>query len=105
MIVLERNELMNSRMSGSEEALATMTCERLGGRIAPHLLIGGYGMGFTLRAVLGVLGAGAGGGVTPQAASRPARASKATARVGRDAEGPAPRNEERARRADRVSGC
>lgn len=55
MIVLERNELMNSRMSGSEEALATMTCERLGGRIAPHLLIGGYGMGFTLRAALGVL--------------------------------------------------
>lgn len=52
MIVLDRNELMNSRMSGSEEALATMTCERLGGRPAPHLLIGGYGMGFTLRAAL-----------------------------------------------------
>ena len=49
MIVLDRNELMNSRMSGSEEALATMTIERLGGRDA-HLLIGGYGMGFTLRA-------------------------------------------------------
>lgn len=56
MIVLERNELMNSRMSGSEEALATMTCARLAGRTAPHLLIGGYGMGFTLRAALGVLG-------------------------------------------------
>jgi len=56
MIVLERNELMNSRMSGSEEALATMTCARLGDRPAPHLLIGGYGMGFTLRAALGVLG-------------------------------------------------
>lgn len=52
MIVLDRNELMSSRMSGSEEALATMTCERLGGR-SPHLLIGGYGMGFTLRAALG----------------------------------------------------
>jgi spermidine synthase len=49
MIVLDRNELMNSRMSGSEEALATMTIERLGTRDA-HLLIGGYGMGFTLRA-------------------------------------------------------
>jgi len=49
MIVLDRNELMNSRMSGSEEALATMTIERLGNRDA-HLLIGGYGMGFTLRA-------------------------------------------------------
>jgi spermidine synthase len=56
MIVLERNELMNSRMSGSEEALATMTCERLEGRTAPHLLIGGYGMGFTLRAALAMLG-------------------------------------------------
>ena len=56
MIVLDRNELMNSRMSGSEEALATMTCARLAGRSAPHLLIGGYGMGFTLRAALGALG-------------------------------------------------
>lgn len=52
MIVLDRNELMNSRMSGSEEALATITCERLAARKAPHLLIGGYGMGFTLRAAL-----------------------------------------------------
>jgi spermidine synthase len=56
MIVLDRNELMNSRMSGSEEALAVMACERLGHRIAPRLLIGGYGMGFTLRAALAVLG-------------------------------------------------
>ncbi|MBO0749153.1 MAG: spermidine synthase, partial [Porphyrobacter sp.] len=56
MIVLDRNELMNSRMSGSEEALATMTGERLKGRTAPHWLIGGYGMGFTLRAALGALG-------------------------------------------------
>jgi len=59
MIVLDRNELMNSRMSGSEEALATMTCARLPEREAPHLLIGGYGMGFTLRAALAVLGADA----------------------------------------------
>ncbi len=56
MIVLDRNELMNSRMSGSEEALATIACERLAGRRAPHLLIGGYGMGFTLRAALSALG-------------------------------------------------
>jgi len=57
MILLDRNELMNSRMSGSEEALATMTCARLTGRRTPHLLIGGYGMGFTLRAALSALGA------------------------------------------------
>lgn len=55
MIVLDRNELMNSRMSGSEEALATMTIERLHAP-APHLLVGGYGMGFTLRAALAKLG-------------------------------------------------
>jgi spermidine synthase len=55
MIVLDRNELMNSRMSGSEEALAVMTCARLGASAAPHLLIGGYGMGFTLRAALAML--------------------------------------------------
>ncbi len=52
MIVLDRNELMNSRMSGSEEALAVMALERLAGVKAPRVLIGGYGMGFTLRAAL-----------------------------------------------------
>ena len=56
MIVLDRNELMSTRMSGSEVALGTMTVERLAGRPAPRLLIGGYGMGFTLRAVLDRLG-------------------------------------------------
>lgn len=60
IIALDRNELMNTRLSGSEKALATMTVERLGtpqGRnCAPHLLIGGYGMGFTLRAALGAVG-------------------------------------------------
>jgi len=55
MIVLDRNELMNSRMSGSEEQLATMTFARL--KVdAPRALIGGYGMGFTLRAALKVAG-------------------------------------------------
>ncbi len=56
MICLDRNELMSSRMAGSEEALAVMAAERLEGRKAPHLLIGGYGMGFTLRAALKALG-------------------------------------------------
>ncbi len=54
MIVLDRNELMSTRRSGSEVALATMTIERLA-LPAPRLLIGGYGMGFTLRAALGAL--------------------------------------------------
>jgi len=56
MIVLDRNELMSTRRSGSEVALATMTIDRLGHAPAPHLLIGGYGMGFTLRAALAALG-------------------------------------------------
>ncbi|HEV2595413.1 MAG TPA: MnmC family methyltransferase [Sphingomicrobium sp.] len=59
MIVLDRNELMNSRMSGSEEALAIMTCERLRNQATPHLFVGGYGMGFTLRAALKALPLGA----------------------------------------------
>ena len=56
MIVMGQNELMSSRMSGSEIALATETIKRLKDRPAPSLLIGGYGMGFTLRAALEVLG-------------------------------------------------
>ena len=50
-------ELMGSRLSGSEEALASLTCERVRGRPRPHVLIGGLGMGFTLRAALAGLGA------------------------------------------------
>ncbi|WP_243645139.1 spermidine synthase [Rhodovulum euryhalinum] len=41
---------MNSRLGGSEEALATLALERLAGRPGPRVLIGGLGMGFTLRA-------------------------------------------------------
>ena len=58
-IMLGTNELMNSRLSGSERALATLSCEKIKGRKAPHILIGGLGMGFTLRAALGELDADA----------------------------------------------
>ena len=58
-ILLDRTELMSTRASASEEALATLTYERLVGRSAPDLLIGGYGMGYTLRAALAVLPADA----------------------------------------------
>lgn len=54
-IMLGSNELMNSRLSGSEEALATLSCERIQRRPQPQLLIGGLGMGFTLRAALAAL--------------------------------------------------
>src|SRR3979411_3407106 len=55
-MMLGANELMNSRLSGSEEALATLACKRIETIKSPHLLIGGLGMGFTLRAALAVLG-------------------------------------------------
>ena len=58
-MMLGQNELMNSRLSGSEEALATLACKRIDAVKGPHLLIGGLGMGFTLRAALAVLGSGA----------------------------------------------
>lgn len=56
IIALGANELMSSRLSGSEEALALLTCDRLQNTETPHLLVGGYGMGFTLRAALARLG-------------------------------------------------
>jgi len=55
-IRLDHSELMNSRLSGSEESLAAIACERVKSRKAPSVLIGGLGMGFTLRAALGSLG-------------------------------------------------
>ena len=55
-IMLGQNELMNSRLSGSEEALATIACGKIRDRKAPRILIGGLGMGFTLRAALAALG-------------------------------------------------
>ncbi|WFS01065.1 spermidine synthase [Rhizobium tumorigenes] len=58
-IMLGSNELMNSRLSGSEEALATLACERIAARPSPHVLIGGLGMGFTLRAALTAIGSDA----------------------------------------------
>ena len=54
-IKLGQNELMNSRLSGSEQALATLTCRRIQAVDRPRMLIGGLGMGFTLRAALAVL--------------------------------------------------
>ncbi|OCW55715.1 spermidine synthase [Hoeflea olei] len=58
-IMLGTNELMNSRLSGSEQALASLACARLAGRGPVRMLIGGLGMGFTLRAALAELPADA----------------------------------------------
>lgn len=47
-----RGELMNSRVHGSEDALAEHSCARLADGMKPRILIGGLGMGFTLAAAL-----------------------------------------------------
>lgn len=49
-------DLMNSRMHGSEEALAELGCAGLVKVVEPRVLVGGLGMGFTLAATLGYLG-------------------------------------------------
>lgn len=46
---------MTSAAHRSESALGTLACEGLSRRRAPRVLLGGLGMGFTLRAVLDAL--------------------------------------------------
>ncbi|UAK26555.1 spermidine synthase [Sphingomonas nostoxanthinifaciens] len=53
-ILLGDEQLMGSWASRSEEALATLVCDRLDGH-APRILIGGLGMGFTLAAARSAL--------------------------------------------------
>jgi spermidine synthase len=55
-ISVKNDELMNSRMHGSEDALAELACKRVADRETPRVLIGGLGMGFTLRSALNHLG-------------------------------------------------
>jgi spermidine synthase len=59
IIVVDGAILMSSRMHGSEEALATFACQRVRTLEQPSVLIGGLGMGFTLRATLDLLPADA----------------------------------------------
>ncbi|KAB0670555.1 hypothetical protein F6V30_10485 [Oryzomonas sagensis] len=56
-IQVNGNELMNSRVHGSEEALAELACARIADRPAARILIGGMGMGYTTAAALRRLGA------------------------------------------------
>lgn len=49
-------ELMNTRVHGSEDALAEIACAKLKDSSHAHVLIGGLGMGFTLAAVLKSIG-------------------------------------------------
>ena len=59
LILTDGAVLMTSRMHGSEEALATLACEGMRARKQARALIGGLGMGFTLRATLDLLPADA----------------------------------------------
>ena len=59
VILASGKPLMSSRMHGSEEALAALGCHKARGRDQPCVLVGGLGMGFTLRATLDLLPADA----------------------------------------------
>lgn len=55
ILLANGKSLMSSRMHGSEEALAVFACSRLRPVGPPCVLVGGLGMGFTLRAALDLL--------------------------------------------------
>ncbi len=56
-IKVNGQQLMSSRQHESELALARLGCAHLSAREAPRVLIGGLGMGYTLRQTLEMLGA------------------------------------------------
>lgn len=55
LITIDGRVLMSSADRRSEQAVATLACERLAGRAAPRVLIGGLGMAYTVRAALDAL--------------------------------------------------
>jgi spermidine synthase len=55
VILANGKSLMSSRMHGSEEAMAAFACRRARTLKQPCVLVGGLGMGFTLRATLDLL--------------------------------------------------
>jgi spermidine synthase len=55
-IRVDSSELMNSRVHGSEDAMAELACSRIASLPSPRVLIGGLGMGYTLAATLNRLG-------------------------------------------------
>src|SRR5262245_59493342 len=59
VILASGKPLMSSRSHGSEEALAALACRRARTMKQPRVLVGGLGMGFTLRAALDLLPSGA----------------------------------------------
>ena len=55
-IRVDNLELMNSRVYGSEEAMAKLGCQNLSKHPRPRVLIGGLGMGYSVRTALDILG-------------------------------------------------
>ncbi len=55
-ISVNNDELMNSRVHGSEDALGELACAKIAGRPGARILIGGLGMGYTVAAALKQLG-------------------------------------------------
>jgi spermidine synthase len=58
-IRINGQELMQSRQHESERELARLGCAHLTSHKSPNILIGGLGMGYTLRQALDMLGPGA----------------------------------------------
>lgn len=52
---LDGRQLMSTNATVSERALGELACEKIRGRAEPKVLIGGLGLGFTLRRVLELL--------------------------------------------------
>jgi len=56
VVMVGGHELMGSRAHASEEQLATLACDGLRERIGARVLVGGLGMGYTVRAAMRKLG-------------------------------------------------
>jgi spermidine synthase len=52
LILIEDRVLMNSYANRSEIVLSELACKAISGRKQPRVLVGGLGMGFTLKAAL-----------------------------------------------------
>ena len=59
LLLADGRSLMPSTITGSEKALAELGCRHIATRAGARVLIGGLGMGFTVRAALDVLPADA----------------------------------------------
>ena len=59
LITIDRRVLRNSSANMSEIVLSELACEAIKGIKNPRVLVGGLGMGFTLKAALDNLPAGA----------------------------------------------